>query len=406
MPAVGDQRRMQPGSSPHTSAKPPGIDELSERLAALATRIDTLNGGRRPIREPGPKVATKPAALLKALVAPKAGAAPAQVAAPARHEPAPPQPPVQRDPDGRQWPRVPVPGDPRIPELQAQLIEQETLLRERDRRIADLTSQRDQQAQELQRARHQIESGAVTLGSLHELAQERDGEVAELTRRLLEAENDKVALESRLATALRDANHSMVRLVTSQSTLNNQSTELSESGALIEELRTQLSAALTTNAVQQAQVESRLQRRFDAELKSHIDSSERRLGELQALIKERDQRVADLEADKTALVEFNETLAAALRATQTELDAARETIAAKDSHIGFLDTVIKVARDNAEATVRELVAEFDRERSEHAAKAQAVTALQQDIVRLLPRLLERHVRVNREPDGEPQAQVA
>lgn len=388
---MGDQRRMQPGPSSHTSAEPPGIDELSERLAALATRIDSINGGRRPVRGPGPKVATKPAALLKALVGPKPESSAAHPPVPPRREPVPPEAPAARDADGRQWPRVPVPGDPRIADLQARLIEQETLLRERDHRIAELTGQRDQQAQELQRARHQIESSAVTLGSLHELAQERDGEVAELTRRLLESENDKVALESKLATALRDANHSMVRLVTSQGALNDQSTELAESSALIEELRTQLSAALTANAVQQAQVESRLQRRFDAELKSHIDSGERRLGELQALVNERDQRVAELEADKAALVESNETLAAALRATQADLDAARQTIAAKDSHIGFLDTVIKVARDNAEATVRELVAEFDRERAEHAAKAKAASALQQDIVRLLPRLLERHV---------------
>lgn len=402
-PAEGDLRRMHLGSSPNTSTEPPGIEELSERLAALATRIDTLNGGRRPVRTPGARAPAKPTTLIKALVTSRSEQ-PAPVAAkqkaPQRHEPAPPQAAADRDPDGRQWPRVPVPGDPRLPELQARLIEQETLLRERDRRIAELTNQRDQQAQELQRARHQIESSAVTLGSLHELAQERDGEVAELTRRLLESESDKVALESKLATALRDANHSMVRLVTSQGALNDQSTELAESSALIEELRTQLSAALTANAVQTAQAESRLQRRFDAELKSHIDSSERRLGELHALIKERDQRVADLEADKAAMVETNETLAAALKATQAELDAARETIAAKDSHIGFLDTVIKVARDNSEATVRELVAEFDRERAEYAAKAQAASALQQDIVRLLPRLLERHAASNELPAFE------
>ena len=47
-PAEGDLRRMHLGSSPNTSTEPPGIEELSERLAALATRIDTLNGGRRP----------------------------------------------------------------------------------------------------------------------------------------------------------------------------------------------------------------------------------------------------------------------------------------------------------------------------------------------------------------------
>ncbi|MBS0535400.1 MAG: hypothetical protein JSR72_15185 [Proteobacteria bacterium] len=325
---------------------------------------------------------------MKSLVAaqPEARAAAAQAP---RREPAPPPARAERDPDGRLWPRAPVPNDPRIMELQAKIVEQDALLQDRDRRIADLSGVRDQQAHELQRAREQIASNAVTLGSLHELAQTRDGEVGELTRRLLQSESEKVALESKLATALRDANHSMVRLVTSQSALNDQSTDLAECNALIDELRTQLSAALTANAVQLGQAEQRVQRRYDAELKIHTDNNERRLAELQALIKERDQRVADLEAEKATLVQSSETLSSLLSATRAELDAALETIAAKDSHIGFLDTVIKVARDNAEATVRELVAEFDRERAEYAAKAQAASALQQDIVRLLPRLLER-----------------
>jgi chromosome segregation ATPase len=380
---------MQPGRTPTTSAEPPGIDELSERLSALATRIDTLNGGRRPARAPGAKpAAQKPATLMKSLVAAQPEAKAAATPAP-RREPAPPPARAERDPDGRLWPRAPVPNDPRIMELQARIVEQDALLHDRDRRIADLSSLRDQQAHELQRAREQVASNAVTLGSLHELAQTRDGEVAELTRRLLESESEKVALESKLATALRDANHSMVRLVTSQSALNDQSTDLAESRSLIDELRTQLSAALTANAVQMGQAEQRAQRRYDAELRSHIDNNERRLAELQALIKERDQRVADLEADKAALTQSSETLSSLLSATRAELDAAIETVAAKDRHIDFLDTVIKVARENAEATVRELVAEFDRERAEYAAKAQAASALQQDIVRLLPRLLER-----------------
>ena len=403
---------MQPGRSPISNAEPPGIDELSERLSALATRIDTLNGGRRPARAPGAKPATlKPATLMKSLVAAQPEARSAVAHAP-RREPASPQAEpharTDRDPDGRLWPRAPVPNDPRILELQARIVEQDALLQDRDRRIADLSGLRDQQAHELQRAREQIASNAVTLGSLHELAQTRDGEVGELTRRLLESESEKVALESKLATALRDANNSMVRLVTSQSALNDQSTDLAECRSLIDELHAQLSAALTTNAVQLGQAEQRAQRRFDAELRSHLDNNERRLAELQALINERDRRVADLEADKAALIESGETLSSLLEAARADLDAARETIAAKDRHIDFLDTVLKVARDNAEATVRELVAEFDRERAEHAAKAQAASALQQDIVRLLPRLLERrmHVVAPARSDDEPPAQVA
>ena len=345
--------------------------------------------------------ASSGSALMKSLVAAEAP----------RRDPAPPAAKVQaqgeRDADGRLWPRAPVPNDPRILELQARIVEQDALLQERDRRIADLSLLRDQQAHELQRAREQIASNAVTLGSLHELAQTRDGEVGELTRRLLESESEKVALESKLATALRDANNSMVRLVTSQSALNDQSTDLAECRSLIDELHAQLSAALTANAVQLGQAEQRAQRRYDAELKLHRDNDERRLAELQALINERDRRVADLEADKAALLESGETMSSLLDAARAELDAARETIAAKDNHIGFLDTVLKVARDNAEATMRELVAEFERERAEHAAKAQAASALQQDIVRLLPRLLERRtpsLHAGRS-DDEP-AQVA
>ncbi|MCW5693147.1 MAG: hypothetical protein KIT48_12360 [Pseudolabrys sp.] len=381
---------MQSGRrNPIPSAEPPGIDELSERLSALATRIDTLNGGRRPTRQAAPK----PTTLIKALVTPKPEPKSSSGQGPRRQTDATPPSP-QRDPDGRLWPRIPAPQDIPAADPRERVAELEAMLRERDQRIANLTGQRDQQTQDLQRAREQMAANALTLGSLHELAQSRDGEVAELTRRLLESESDKAALESRLATALRDANHSMVRLVNSQSTLNDQSTDLAESKALIEDLRAQLEKALTANAFGLAQAESRLQRRFDAELKVHTDAGERRLVELQALVNERDGHVAELEADKAALVESNETLSAVLHATRADLDAALETVAAKDKHIAFLDTVLKVTRDNAEATMRELVAEFDRERAEYAAKAQAASALQHDIVRLLPRLLERRTGKN------------
>src|SRR3569833_3481663 len=116
---------------------------------------------------------------MKSLVAAQPEARSAVAHAP-RREPASPQAEpharTDRDPDGRLWPRAPVPNDPRILELQARIVEQDALLQDRDRRIADLSGLRDQQAHELQRAREQIASNAVTLGSLHELAQTRAGE--------------------------------------------------------------------------------------------------------------------------------------------------------------------------------------------------------------------------------------
>src|SRR3569623_1748769 len=142
---------MQPGRTPTTNAEPPGIDELSERLSALATRSDTLNGGRQPTRsiadKPAPRPASKPAsraasrpastpgALIKALVAPRPEASAKAPAGQAPHPASAPHPGSLPDADGRLWPRIPAPGDTPATDPRARIAELETLLRERDRRI-------------------------------------------------------------------------------------------------------------------------------------------------------------------------------------------------------------------------------------------------------------------------------
>ncbi|MFA6265241.1 MAG: hypothetical protein WC670_05940 [Pseudolabrys sp.] len=361
---------MQPAKSPLGSADtPPPIDELAERLTALANRIDTLNGGRKPSR----------------------ATAAAPRGAPVRR--AEPQVPAvaaaERAVQDRQWPRIPVPGDPRLLEMQDKLADQDAALQERGRQIAELAVIKERQAHELQRAHELIERHTQSINALRELASRGDGDVAELTRKLADTENQKMALESQLASALREANTSSVRLMSNEGALNSKDADLAEAHDLIEDLRVKLSAALAATATQVATAEERLQRRYEAERGLHIDNTERRFADLQALIAQRDARVAELEQANVALTDEVTSLAGQLKECRGELAAATETVSARNSHIAFLDTVIKVTRDNSEATVRELVAEFDRERDEIAARMQASSALQMDIVRLLPRLLER-----------------
>lgn len=350
---------------------PPDIDELSARLTALASRIDTLNGGRRPQGARG-------------------GSAPA-----ARREPA--APPVT-DSGARHWPRLPVPGEePPAPDIAEPIAAARAIsMGDHEQRIAELTAIRDRQAIELRDAREHLERQALAIKSLRELTGERDGEIAELTRRLMESEADKVALESQLASALRDANNASVRLEAREGALSHRDSDLAEADQLIEHLRAELAAAQVALATQVVAAEERVARRYENERGSLIANSERRIADLQALIAERDARLGALEQDKLTLGEEIAALRALLDDSHAEIAAAIETAAGKDSHIAFLDTVINVTRDNAEATVKELIAEFDRERAafkrereELLAKAQTASAFQQDIAKLLPRLLER-----------------
>jgi chromosome segregation ATPase len=372
---------------------PPDIDELSSRLTALATRIDTLNGGRRPQRLRGNPADPAGPSLIDRLLAPE----PENIR-PAGRPPVVPTTAVHRDAEERHWPRLPVPGEDvqAAPDLAQQITTQAIALREHEHRIAELTVIRDRQAHELQQARDHLERQALSIKSLRELTGERDSEVAELARKLVEAEADKVTLESQLATALREANNASVRLAANEGALSNRATDLSDANQLIEDLRAELATTQVAIATQVIAAEERLQRRYEDERSALLSNTERRIADLQSVIAERDERIAAAEQDKAALGEEIAALRALLDDSCTELEAAAETIAGKDSHIGFLDTVIKVTRDNGEATVKELAAEFDRERAAFArereeliAKARNASAFQQDIAKLLPRLLER-----------------
>lgn len=348
---------------------PPDIDELSARLSALASRIDTLNGGRRP---PGARGGTAPALRREPTAAPA------------------------RDSGALAWPRLPVPGDEPVGIAEPIAAARAITMGDHEQRIAELTAIRDRQAVELREAREHLERQALAIKSLRELTGERDGEIADLTRRLMESEADKVALESQLASALRDASNASVRLEAREGALSHRDADLAEAEQLIEHLRAELAAAQVAVATQVVAAEERVARRYENERGSLIANSERRLADLQGVIAERDAHLDALEQDKATLGEEIAALRALLDDSHAEIAAAIETAAGKDSHIAFLDTVINVTRDNAEATVKELIAEFDRERAafkrereELIAKAQTASAFQQDIAKLLPRLLER-----------------
>ena len=380
--------------------QPPDIDELSSRLSALATRIDTLNGGRRPPRMRDTPVEPRGLSFVDRLLAPdpdiiRPAGSPPMAAASAHREP----PAVRHGAEERQWPRLPIPDEdiqaPPQPDLSQQIRAQAVALREHDHRIAELTGVRDRQAAELSEARDHLERQALSIKGLREFNAERDSEVADLARKLLEAEADKVALESQLATALREANNSTVRLTVHEGALNDRAADLASANRLIDELTAGLAAAQVTIATQVADSEERLHQRYAADRKLLSADFERRIADLQALVAERDARVAELEQDKTAQAGEIAALRALIEDCRTELGAAAETVSGKDSHIAFLDTVLKVTRDNAEATVKELAAEFDRERDafnrereELIVKAKAASAFQQDIAKLLPRLLQ------------------
>lgn len=350
---------------------PPDIDELSARLAALANRIDTLNGGRRP---QGARSGAAPAPHREQAVA------------------------LATDPGKRHWPRLPVPGEePSTPDIAEPIAAARAVtMGDHEHRIAELTAVRDRQAIELRETREHLERQALAIKSLRELTGERDAEIADLTRRLMESEADKGALESQLASALREATNASARLEAREGALSHRAADLADAEQLIEHLRAELAAAQVAVATQVVATEERVGRRYEAERGSLIANSERRLADLQGIIAERDARIGVLEQDKVSLAEEIAALRALLDDSHAEINAAIQTAAGKDSHIAFLDTVINVTRDNAEATLKELIAEFDRERAafrrereELLAKAQSASAFQQDIAKLLPRLLER-----------------
>lgn len=378
------------------------IDELSDRLVSLANQINQSNTARRSSRP-----AEFPPSLFRAPARRPEPQAFAREALPSDGIGIVREPPPLLEADRRQWPQLPVP-EVDVQALKDRIDEQASELDRRNIEIAELCVQRQTQAGELKIARSEIETQRQSLAELQQIAAQHEVNAAAAAQKLIRAESEKAVLQTQFNEELATTTELSNRLLDIGVALNDKIVDIATHQDSIERLRAELAAALAHTHRKVTEAEEKVDQRHCEERKLQVAGFEKRLAGAQALIAERDRQIETLEKAYAELAGCCDGLSRQIVALEDAQQQAGVALHSQSQHIDFLETMLNVERDNAQATLKALVAEFDRERQEIADRERQSAEFRKNIVLLLPKLAARRpAEAGPEQDvPDAEAQVA
>ncbi|MCB1041232.1 MAG: hypothetical protein KDA94_17105 [Acidimicrobiales bacterium] len=344
--------------------------ELSSRLTELAKRIALANG--RQVEEPV-------------------------------HEPV--EAAREIDHQGRIWPQMPdVP-----PAYETDVVEPPSRktsspkkapepFDSHDLQIAELTGRHLAQEEDLRAALDQIDLLIATIDRLQQDGANRDRELATTSQKLIQKENECFDLHQKLETERQKNNSLAQRVLTVETAFNDKLVGITADRENVDRLKDELTLTVAETRRVVAAAEVRAHRLFSTQIESLKERHEQQDQEFKLSLAERDEKIIALEAENAARCS---ALSDQIAALVTEKDRAKEALQKQLEQIAYLETVAKVERENAEATVKEVIAEFARERDALIAREKKADEIRKNIVQLLPRLTLR-----RDSSGETPAQVA
>jgi hypothetical protein len=298
-------------------------------------------------------------------------------------------PPV--DPDGRRWPKLPpVPGTS-VKALENALAEQSAELALRCAQIADLCNIRQQQATELQIACDEIERLCGSIAELQATVAERESDTAAAMQNLVHSEKEKMALRAQLEKVQQDSAGALRRLLEAETELNDKELAIASALERIEELKEQLAIKPEETARIAAAVDEADQR-HRSELNRRSMHFEEQIKKFEGMIADRDAEIKNIQMARAKADMRCDDLARTIAALEKEQQQACEKIDSRANHVEFLETVLKVEREQSEQKISELNAELERARQKHSAAERATAEMRKDIVLLLPKLAARRSR--------------
>lgn len=389
------------------------LDALSERLTTLADQINTTNAARRSDRSPAKPLAGYLQTLMRQPSENKKNKSAVKTdgsenSQSPRNTTSAAEAVSDFDTEGRLWPTLPTPKQNRSLSLEAKLEEQSAELAERYVQIADLCNIQQTQASDLRMACEQIEVLSKTIGELREQIAERDDEIAAAMEKLNQAASENSDLQMRLNAERHTTVELSQRLLECEVSFNDRLVDITAGQETIERLRADLATAQAAIPKAAAAAKEKADHFHNQERDLQTARSDRRVGELQARVVESEQRAEKIEKVYAELIVCCNSLSkkvAALEETKAEADT---TIKAQAEQIEFLETITKIERQNAEATIKELVAEFQRDRQQLLDQEKASAEIRKNIVQLLPKLSARRNPPADADTGfsEPRSQVA
>lgn len=303
--------------------------------------------------------------------------------------------------DDRIWPPM-----SSFPEPPAAKARQQPYLEElsgRDFAVAGPGEQQAEQTEELRRACDQIDHLIATINALRLEADRRDIEIATATQKQIEADSEISELKAALAAERQKTTALSQRLLEVESTLNDRLVDFTIHRDTADRLSNELILARTEAPKALAAVEVRAHRLFAEQVARITERHELEVQELRSALAGRNQDNDRLERAQAEHAMLFCALSDKIAGLETEKQRATEAIHAQAGQIEFIETAAVIERQNAEATIKTLAAEFGREREQLLARENAAAEIRKNIVQLLPRLIAR--RDAAEPDAAQLPEV-
>lgn len=297
--------------------------------------------------------------------------------------------PATADLDGRLWPVLDTPPMPGPSVLEKKIAEQERELSMRCTQVADLYNLQERQTAELQVAYAEIERLNAAFAELQGTATEHAMAAAERKKTTTALHQENAILRSKLEKSQNDIADLSNKMLTVETLFNDRemviTTALEQADLLKAELATAVEERSNlTKAIDEAE---------------QINQSDR--ARTSATIDELNRKVESLFADhgiqlktRDRLAKRCDELAKTVAALESENSDIKIKLSAQGEHTTFLEAVLRVERETAEARIKELTEKLEQERQQRAIADRASSAMRQEMAILL-----RHIARRRQAEG-------
>jgi chromosome segregation ATPase len=319
-----------------------------------------------------------------------AGAKPSgSPSAPAEQSPA-----ASVDLDPRPWPTLDLPPQPDANPLEKKVADQQRELLQRCTQVADLYNLQERQAAELQVAYAEIERLNAAFSALQKTATQHAMAAAERKKAMTALHQENAILRSKLEKALDDSADMAQRMLTVETLFNDRELVVTTALEQADLLKAELAAAGNEKTTLSAEIEDARQ--------LHRDDASRKT----ATIDELSRKVESLFVDHGIQLKTRDKLAKRcdeLAKTVAILDSANEEarnrLAAEGEHTTFLETVLRVERESADAKIRELAEKLEHQVQQRAIADRASAAMRREMAALLRQFAAQRQRGG---GGEPE----
>ncbi len=307
--------------------------------------------------------------------------------------------PASLDVDDRPWPTLAVPPKQGPSPLEKKVADQERELSLRCTQVADLYNLQERLTAELQAAHGEIDRLNTAFNELQDTATHHVSKAAERKKAVTVLYQENAVLRGKLDKA-HDETATLSRQMLSLETMfNDREAVITSALEQADLLKAQLAAANDEIAKLTATIDEANQRRQDEDSRQS------------GMVEDLKQKVESLFVDHGIQLKTRDKLAkrcdeltrttAALESAQQE---SKSKLAAQAEHTRFLETVLRVERETADAKIKELTEKLEHERVQRAAADDASAAMRREMAQLLRQFAARRPQL--QPTGSAARQDA